>query len=73
MDHATYIRSKEYLQMNQKKARKLRRRAYNRTKGLVNTAYVENAATGAKELIPECTRAVYQKLKKEYLEKIRRK
>lgn len=58
--------------MNGKKARKLRRRAYNMTKGMVNTAYTRDPVTSAIVLVPNCTRSVYHKLKKQYLERKRR-
>lgn len=57
--------------MNGKKARKLRRKAYNQTKGMILTAYAKNNDTGAEELIPDCTRKIYQNAKKEYLKRKR--
>lgn len=57
--------------MNGKKARRLRQRAYNMTKGMVNTAYTRDPVSSATVLVENCTRAVYHKLKKQYLERKR--
>jgi len=58
--------------MNQKKSKKLRKRARGMTVGLPEKEY-ETAFTGAAVLTQNCTRGVYQRLKKEYLEKKRKK
>lgn len=58
--------------MNSKKAKKLRHRAFSLTVGQPNVKYEGVAPdflneNGERILVPECTKAVYKKLKKQYM------